>query len=37
MSNLAFFASPVDFQKNDKLNNKIQELKQNKINASLLK
>lgn len=37
MSNLAFYASPVDFQKNDKLNNKIEELKKNKISANLLK
>lgn len=37
MSNLAFYASPVDFQKNDKLNNKIEEMKKTKINSSLLK
>lgn len=37
MSNLAFFASPVDFQKNDKLKNKIEEVKKNKLNSSLLK
>ena len=37
MSNLAFYASPVDFQKNDKLNNKIEEMKKTKMNSSLLK
>lgn len=37
MSNLAFYASPIDFQKNDKLNNKIEEMKKTKINSSLLK
>jgi hypothetical protein len=37
MSNLAFYASPVDFQKNDKLNNKIHEIKKKKLNSSLLK
>ena len=37
MSNLAFYASPIDFQKNDKLNNKIEELKKTKINSSFLK
>lgn len=37
MNNLAFYASPVDFQKNDKLNNKLEEVKKSKINADLLK
>lgn len=37
MSNLAFYASPVDFQKNDKLNNKIEEMKKNKLNSDVLK
>lgn len=37
MSNLAFYASPVDFQQNDKLNNKIKEIKQKKVNSNLLK
>ena len=37
MSNLAFYASPIDFQKNDKLNNKIEEMKKTKLNSSFLK
>ena len=37
MNNLAFYASPVDFQKNDKLNNKLEEVKKSKMNADLLK
>ena len=37
MSNLAFYASPIDFNKNVKLENKLDELKKKKINADLLK
>ena len=37
MSNLAFYATPIDFKKNDKLNNKINEIKKNKINSNMLK
>ena len=37
MSNLAFYASPIDFNKNVKLENKLDEIKKKKINADLLK
>ena len=36
MSQLAFFASPIDFEKNDKLKNKLNEVKRQKINADML-
>lgn len=37
MSNLAFFATPIDFNKNEVLDNKIKEAKKNKLNTQLLK
>ena len=37
MSSLAFFASPIDFEKNEKLDNKIKKEKQNKLNMDMLK
>jgi hypothetical protein len=37
MSNLAFYATPVDFNKNDKLEQKMNEIKKNKLNSEMLK
>jgi len=37
MSNLAFYATPIDFQKNDKLNHKLEESKKNKLDSDMLK
>lgn len=36
MSQLAFFASPIDFEKNDKVQNKINDMKKQKLNADML-
>ena len=33
---LSLYASPVDFSKNDKLENKINEMKKNKLNLDML-
>ena len=37
MSHLAFYATPIDFNKNDKLNNVIETSKKNKLNLDMLK
>jgi hypothetical protein len=37
MSNLAFYATPIDFNKNDKLEQKVNEMKKNKLNSNMLK
>lgn len=37
MSSIAFFASPIDFQKNEKLDHKIKKENQNKLNMDMLK
>ena len=37
MSNLAFYATPIDFNKNDGLEKKLNDTKKNKLNSELLK
>ena len=37
MSNLAFYATPIDFNKNDGLEKKLNDTKKNKLNSDLLK
>lgn len=37
MNNLAFYASPIDFNKNEQLDLKIQTTKKNKLNSNILK
>jgi|TARA_B110000285_G_scaffold225392_1_gene283575 hypothetical protein len=37
MNNLAFYASPIDFNKNEQLDLKIQSTKKNKLNSNILK
>lgn len=37
MSNLAFYATPIDFNKNEKLEHKVNEIKKNKLNSNMLK
>ena len=37
MSHLAFYASPIDFAKNDKVEQKRKDAKKNKLNLNMLK
>ena len=37
MSNLAFYATPVDFNKNANLEKKLNDTKKNKLNSNMLK